>query len=146
MNKIDKIKIISAGADNMYKLAGTIIMTANQGFIPTRIKKPYIFSMDTYLVTGLAGYSKSLKKLAEIYNQGSITEKDCVKAEKLKAASKLILDGMDPMEAISEVDFKASDIDPDREDISYSDLQDSYIKTYNYLFPPLPAKESESEG
>ncbi|TXK95280.1 hypothetical protein BMR11_13945, partial [Methylococcaceae bacterium CS5] len=57
--------------------------------------------------------------------------------EKLKTASKLIFDGAEPMEAINEVGFKASDIDPDREDISYSDLQDSYIKTYNYLFPSI---------
>ncbi|TXL13706.1 hypothetical protein BMR05_10455 [Methylococcaceae bacterium HT4] len=137
MNANDKKEIINAGADNMYKLAGTVIMMANLGFIPTRIKKPYIFSMDTYLVTGLSGYSKSLKKLIEIYNQGVITEKDSVKAEKLKTASKLIFDGAEPMEAINEVGFKASDIDLDREDISYSDLQDSYIKTYNYLFPSI---------
>ncbi|TXK93085.1 hypothetical protein BMR11_17520, partial [Methylococcaceae bacterium CS5] len=117
-------------------------MMANLGFIPTRIKKPYIFSMNTYLVTGLAGYSKSLKKLAEIYSQGSITDKDSIKAEKIKAASKLILEGAEPMNAISEVGFKASDIDPDEEDVSYSDLQDSYIKTYNYLFPPIDQEES----
>ncbi|GFO76806.1 hypothetical protein BPLS_P4821 [Bathymodiolus platifrons methanotrophic gill symbiont] len=61
---------------------------------------------------------------------------DSIKAEKIKAASKLILEGAEPMNAISEVGFKASDIDPDEEDVSYSDLQDSYIKTYNYLFPP----------
>ncbi|GAW87629.1 hypothetical protein bplSymb_SCF12001P001 [Bathymodiolus platifrons methanotrophic gill symbiont] len=142
MNSNDKKEIINAGADNMYKLAGNVIMMANLGFIPTRIKKPYIFSMNTYLVTGLAGYSKSLKKLAEIYSQGSITDKDSIKAEKIKAASKLILEGAEPMNAISEVGFKASDIDPDEEDVSYSDLQDSYIKTYNYLFPPIDQEES----
>ncbi|WP_221898538.1 hypothetical protein [Bathymodiolus japonicus methanotrophic gill symbiont] len=116
-------------------------MMTNLGFIPTRIKKPYIFSMNTYLVTGLAGYSKSLKKLAEIYSQGSITDKDSLKAEKLKAASKLILEGAEPMKAIKEVGFKASDIDPDGEDVSYSDLQDSYIKTYNYLYPPIEQED-----
>ncbi|GFO75220.1 hypothetical protein BPLS_P2305 [Bathymodiolus platifrons methanotrophic gill symbiont] len=142
MNSNDKKEIINAGADNMYKLAGNVIMMANLGFIPTRIKKPYIFSMNTYLVTGLAGYSKSLKKLAEIYSQGSITDKDSIKAEKIKAASKLILEGAEPMNAINEVGFKASDIDPDEEDVSYSDLQDSYMKTYNYLFPPIDQEES----
>ena len=138
MNTNDKKKIINAGADNMYKLAGTVIMMTNHGFIPTIIKNPYIFAMDTYLVTGLAGYSKSLKKLREIYNLGVITDKDSVKAEKLKTASQLIVDGAEPIDAIKKVGFKASDISPDRADVSYSDLQDSYLKTYNYLFPFSP--------
>ncbi|WP_244559282.1 hypothetical protein [Bathymodiolus platifrons methanotrophic gill symbiont] len=46
------------------------------------------------------------------------------------------------MEAIKEVGFKASDIDPEGEDVSYSDLQDRYIKTYNYLFPAIDQEES----
>ncbi|GFO73008.1 hypothetical protein BJAS_P3570 [Bathymodiolus japonicus methanotrophic gill symbiont] len=43
MNANDKKEIINAGTDNMYKLAGTVIMMANLGFIPTRLKKALYF-------------------------------------------------------------------------------------------------------